>query len=46
MTLDKRSLPGFAALFSMPLAWVILLLIVLGLTAVQFGLLRPKGDRK
>ncbi|MCB1447652.1 MAG: ABC transporter permease [Rhizobiaceae bacterium] len=28
MTLDKRSLPGFAALFSMPLAWVILLLIV------------------
>lgn len=48
MTLTRRTLPGFAALFSLPLAWVLLLLIVpyaimisVGFWTRQFPLFYP-----
>lgn len=48
MTLTRRTLPGFAALFSLPLAWVLLLLVVpyaimisVGFWTRQFPLFYP-----
>ncbi|CAN7253478.1 ABC transporter permease [Rhizobium sp. LjRoot30] len=48
MTLTRRTFPGFAALFSMPLAWVLLLLVVpygimisVGFWTRQFPLFYP-----